>query len=107
MTFVPEEGQFDFSLTLCPLPMETLFPYTTLFRSNTGIYVVEREVLDFVPEEGEFDFSLDLFPLLLEKGLPIFGYVTDRFWTDVGTIESYMAAHRAILDGEVEDRSVT
>jgi mannose-1-phosphate guanylyltransferase/phosphomannomutase len=68
---------------------------------NTGIYVVEREVLDFVPDEGEFDFALDLFPLLLEKGLPIFGYVTDRFWTDVGTVESYLAAHRSVLNGEV------
>src|SRR5437870_683506 len=41
---------------------------------NTGIYVVEREVLDFIPEGEEFDFSADLFPLLLDKGLPIFGY---------------------------------
>src|SRR5205823_6274977 len=67
---------------------------------NTGIYVVEREVLDFVPVDEEFDFARDLFPLLLEKGLPIYGYVTDRFWTDVGTVESYMAAHRAALDEE-------
>jgi mannose-1-phosphate guanylyltransferase/phosphomannomutase len=69
---------------------------------NTGIYVVEREVLDFVPNDEEYDFARDLFPLLLEKGLPIYGYVTDRFWTDVGTVESYMAAHRAALDREVD-----
>src|SRR5438552_2956783 len=31
---------------------------------NTGIYVVEREVLDRIPEGREFDFSKDLFPLL-------------------------------------------
>ena len=55
---------------------------------NTGIYVLEREVLDHVPDGEEFDFSADLFPLLLEKGLPLFGYITDRHWTDVGNLEA-------------------
>jgi len=69
---------------------------------NTGIYVIEREVLDRIPEGEEFDFSKDLFPALLESGLPMYGYVTDRFWTDVGTIESYMAAQAAVLDRKVD-----
>lgn len=69
---------------------------------NTGIYVLEREVLDLVPDDGEVDFARDLFPLLLEKGLPVYGYVTDRYWTDVGTLESYLAVHRDVLDSEVE-----
>src|SRR5712691_779525 len=69
---------------------------------NTGIYVVEREALDFIPDGEEFDFARDLFPLLLDKGLPIYGYVTDRYWTDIGTLDAYMAAHRAVLDGDVQ-----
>ena len=69
---------------------------------NTGIYVLEKEVLDLVPEGEEFDFSKDLFPLLLEKGYPIYGYETDRYWTDVGSLPAYFEAHRAILDQEVE-----
>jgi mannose-1-phosphate guanylyltransferase/phosphomannomutase len=69
---------------------------------NTGIYVMEREVLDHIPEDREFDFSKDLFPRLLDQGLPIYGYVTDRYWTDVGNLSAYMSAHRAVLDREVE-----
>jgi mannose-1-phosphate guanylyltransferase/phosphomannomutase len=69
---------------------------------NTGIYVMERDALHFIPEGEEFDFAKDLFPILLDKGLPIYGYVTDRFWTDVGTLDSYLTAHRAILDRKVE-----
>ena len=69
---------------------------------NTGIYVVDREVLDLIPQGEEFDFSKDLFPLLLTKGVPMFGYVTDRFWTDVGTLEAYLAANRAVLDRQVD-----
>ena len=48
---------------------------------NTGIYVLEPEIFDFIPEDTVFDFSEDLFPLLLDKGLPIFGYVADGYWT--------------------------
>jgi mannose-1-phosphate guanylyltransferase / phosphomannomutase len=69
---------------------------------NTGIYVVEREALDLIRPGEEFDFAKDLFPLMLDKGYPMFGYVTDRYWSDVGTLEAYMAAHRAVLDREVE-----
>jgi mannose-1-phosphate guanylyltransferase/phosphomannomutase len=69
---------------------------------NTGIYVVEREILDHIPAGQEFDFSHDLFPLLLDKGLPLFGYVTDRHWTDVGNLEAYLGAHWEALERQVE-----
>ncbi|HEV8421515.1 MAG TPA: nucleotidyltransferase family protein, partial [Actinomycetota bacterium] len=69
---------------------------------NTGIYVVEDEVLELIPEGEEFDFSKDLFPVLLDKGYPIHGYVTESYWTDVGNLAAYMEAHRAVLDREVD-----
>ncbi|TMK86979.1 MAG: mannose-1-phosphate guanyltransferase [Actinobacteria bacterium] len=69
---------------------------------NTGIYVVEREVLDLVPEGIEYDFSRDLFPLLLERGYPIYGYVTDRYWADVGNLGAYLSAHHDVLDRRVD-----
>ena len=68
---------------------------------NTGIYVVEPEVLAQVPGGEEFDFSKDLFPLLLERGLPMYGYEADGFWTDVGNLEAYLTVHRDILDRKV------
>ena len=69
---------------------------------NTGIYVVEPEVLDFVPDGQEFDFAADLFPLLLDKGLPVYGYVTERHWTDVGNLEAYLKAQWEVLERQVE-----
>jgi len=68
---------------------------------NTGIYVLEPEVFDFIPEDTVFDFSEDLFPLLLDKGLPIFGYVADGYWTDVGNVDAYLTAQRDVLEGKV------
>lgn len=66
---------------------------------NTGIYVLEPEVLDLVPEGTPFDFSRDLFPTLLEKGWPMFGYVTRDYWCDIGDFDEYMRCQRDILDG--------
>lgn len=68
---------------------------------NTGIYVLEKEVLDLIPIDTFYDFSTELFPLMLDKGLPIFGYTTGSYWTDVGTTTAYLQAHQDILCGDV------
>ena len=69
---------------------------------NTGIYVVEPWVLDLIPDGAPFDFSADLFPLLMEQGHALYGCVVDGYWCDIGSRETYVQAHRDILDGEAK-----
>jgi mannose-1-phosphate guanylyltransferase/phosphomannomutase len=69
---------------------------------NTGIYVMEPEVFDYVAEGEVVDWSGDVFPMLLEKGLPIYGYVAEGYWEDVGTHESYVRAQADVLSGKVD-----
>ena len=69
---------------------------------NTGIYVVEPEVLSFIPSGEEFDFAHDLFPLLLDKGMPMYGFDAEGEWTDVGNLEAYLEVHRDVLDHKVQ-----
>ena len=59
---------------------------------NTGIYILEPEVLEYLPFDEEADFSRDLFPLLLEKDEPMYGYIADGYWCDVGHLDAYRAA---------------
>ncbi|GAA4226274.1 mannose-1-phosphate guanyltransferase [Actinomadura meridiana] len=68
---------------------------------NTGIYVMEPEVLDHVAAGEPVDWSHDVFPALLDAGAPLFGYVTDGYWEDVGTHESYFKAQADLLSGQV------
>jgi len=68
---------------------------------NTGIYILEKKVLDYIPPDREFDFSKDLFPLMLEKKEPLFGYIAEGYWKDVGSLEEYRAANMDILQGIV------
>ncbi|HTU37763.1 MAG TPA: sugar phosphate nucleotidyltransferase [Acidimicrobiales bacterium] len=69
---------------------------------NTGIYVLEPEILDRIPEGKPVDFSSEVFPEVLEDGEPLYGYVADGYWEDVGTTAAYLQAHEDILDGKVD-----
>ncbi len=68
---------------------------------NTGIYVLEPEIFDAIPAGESVDFSGDVFPKLLADGAPLFGYVAEGYWEDVGNLEAYVRAHRDVLDGKV------
>ena len=68
---------------------------------NTGIYVLEPEVLKHVPADGPYDFSKELFPLLLEMGRPIYGHVLDGYWQDIGNLDQYRQANFDALDEKV------
>ncbi|NMA92956.1 MAG: NTP transferase domain-containing protein [Firmicutes bacterium] len=69
---------------------------------NTGIYILEPEVLDLIPPGKEVDFSKDLFPEMLERKMPLLGCVLDGFWCDIGDLREYCRAHRRVLQGRVK-----
>ena len=69
---------------------------------NTGIYVMEPEVLAKVPAGEPVDWSADVFPEPLGSGAPLHGWVSDGYWQDVGTHESYLRAQADVLSGQVE-----
>jgi len=69
--------------------------------ANTGIYVLEPEVMDYIPKDTFFDFAEDLFPRLLEAGERLAGYEGNFYWSDVGTLEAYRAAQHDALSGKI------
>lgn len=69
---------------------------------NTGIYILEPEVLQRIPYQEDFDFSKNLFPMLLEQNAGLYGYVADGYWRDVGNLNEYQEAHLDALDGQVK-----
>src|SRR5258707_8421627 len=69
---------------------------------NTGIYVIEPRVMERYAIGEKFDFSKDLFPQLLADGEPLFGYVAEGYWTDVGSIGEYSRANADLLLGKMK-----
>jgi mannose-1-phosphate guanylyltransferase/phosphomannomutase len=68
---------------------------------NTGIYVLEPEVLRHVPTDRPYDFSKELFPYLLEMGRPLYGYVLDGYWQDIGNLDQFRQANFDALEENV------
>lgn len=69
---------------------------------NTGIYILEPEVLDLIPHKKEFDFSKDLFPLMLQEKMGLYGYIAEGYWRDIGNLTEYQIAHQDALRGVVK-----
>ncbi len=68
---------------------------------NTGMYILEPEVLSFMDRDQVYDWSGDIFPRLLELNLPMYGYIMDGYWADVGSLSQYREAQRDFLDGKI------
>ncbi len=64
---------------------------------NTGIYVLDPVIFSYFEKDKPFDFSQDLFPLMLKQGDPIYGYVANGYWCDVGNLAEYMKANADVL----------
>ena len=71
---------------------------------NTGIFVLEPEIFDYIEPDVPVDFSSEVFPALLRDEKRLFGAIGEGYWEDVGTLESYVSAHKDILDGRVAAR---
>jgi len=68
---------------------------------NTGIYILEKEVMDLIPYKEDYDFSKDLFPKMLKEDMPLYGFIADGYWRDVGTLTEYQEAHIDCLNDKV------
>lgn len=66
---------------------------------NTGIYIINQEIMSYIPSGVSFDFSNDLFPMLLRKGKRLFGFETDAHWCDIGSIPDYYRENMYYSDG--------
>ncbi|MFC4078318.1 sugar phosphate nucleotidyltransferase [Salinithrix halophila] len=69
---------------------------------NTGIYVLEPEILSFFHSGESFDFSKDLFPLIMAKNLPLYGYIAEGYWSDIGSLRQYRKTQMDMLEGRVK-----
>ena len=69
---------------------------------NTGIYVLEPEVLDMIPEGENRDWSKDIFPRMLEENRPLYGCGLEGYWADIGNTDAYLESCRDIASHRVE-----
>lgn len=69
--------------------------------ANTGVYILEPQVLELVPRGVAYGFGNNVFPMLLEQRTRFYGYLTSSYWRDVGNLKQYQQTHFDVLDGRV------
>jgi NDP-sugar pyrophosphorylase family protein len=79
--------------------------------ANTGLYLLspeirvvfkERKIQEMLKTHNRLDFGYDLIPYLVETGRPVYGYVLQGAWYDIGTPERYLEAMTGILHGQLK-----
>jgi mannose-1-phosphate guanylyltransferase len=68
---------------------------------NAGTYLIDPPALEGWPVGRQASIEREIFPALIAAGRPVYGYVSDAYWIDLGTPEQYLQAHFDILDGRV------
>jgi NDP-sugar pyrophosphorylase family protein len=68
----------------------------------TGIQIMEPEIFSRIPA-GQFCGTTEhIFPDMIQEGLPVFGYLHDDYWIDMGNREQYLKVHKDALDGKTQ-----
>jgi len=63
----------------------------------TGLHVIEPAVLEDI-QENAFSCIIDFYRKMLHEGREIDCYrADDCFWTDIGTVDDYLALHQGLL----------
>jgi NDP-sugar pyrophosphorylase family protein len=68
---------------------------------NAGTYVHDPAALEGWTAGENISIERQIFPALIEAGRPVFGFLSDAYWLDLGTREQYLRAHFDILEGKV------
>jgi mannose-1-phosphate guanylyltransferase len=64
--------------------------------ANTGVLIIEPDIVGHIPPDTYYDFGQHLFPRLLERGISMYGWVVPdgAYVLDIGTPEKYTQAQR-------------
>jgi mannose-1-phosphate guanylyltransferase len=68
---------------------------------NAGTYLIDPAVLAPWTADHEISIEREIFPAVIDAGHPVFGFVADAYWMDLGTPEKYLQAHYDLLAGAV------
>ncbi|MBO4885243.1 MAG: NDP-sugar synthase, partial [Clostridia bacterium] len=68
---------------------------------NTGIYILEPQVLGLIPKDKAFDFGRDLFPQMAARGEAVYAWTMSGYWCDIGDVAAYLRAHADAMDGRI------
>ena len=84
-------------------PSAELLGSRILNTVNAGVYILDPSVRDLIPKNENRSFEYHVFPDLLNGGKKFVAHtLSNEYWRDLGTPESYLAAHLDFLAGRIK-----
>jgi mannose-1-phosphate guanylyltransferase len=71
---------------------------------NSGTYVLEPSALAAWERGQRVNIEREVFPALIERDVPVYGFLSEAYWMDLGTPEKYLRAHFDLLEGRLAGR---
>lgn len=62
------------------------------YKSMKAIFIFRKKILDFIPQGKYYEIDHQLLPDALSRGVKFYGYETNDYLKDVGTMERYEKA---------------
>ena len=72
---------------------------------NAGTYLLDPGALRAWDRGTTISIETEIFPALIRMGVPMFGFLSDTYWLDLGTPAQYVQAHVDLLAGRFAGRS--
>jgi mannose-1-phosphate guanylyltransferase len=69
---------------------------------NAGTYVLEPEAVHGVTRDRPVSIEREVFPALIAAGAVVKAFVSDHYWIDLGTPDSYLRATFDALEGRIQ-----
>ena len=73
---------------------------------NAGCYVFRRSVIDEIPPGRVVSVERETFPSLLAQQRPVFGFIDDGYWLDLGTPLAFVQGSRDLVLGRAPSPAV-
>ena len=73
----------------------------------TGIQIIEPEIFKRIPEGQFCGTTENIFPQMIQDEVPVYGYVYNGYWKDMGNRENYLQVNSDALDERVSLKGVS
>jgi NDP-sugar pyrophosphorylase family protein len=67
----------------------------------TGIQIMEPDIFYRIPKDEFCGTTENVFPGMIQDKLPVYGFLHNGYWIDMGTRETYIQAQVDALDGKL------
>ena len=97
LVFTDKDGRVERFLEK-PKPEEA-----TVDTINAGIYIINRDVIDEIPKDTFYMFEKGLYPMMLDRGDPVYAYIHEGYWLDIGTPGKYLKGCSDLINGNANN----